>query len=188
MRTILTTAVAAAFLAPLPLSAQHEMHHPAGRAEGAPMQGGQAAFAALSEIVKILEADPKTDWSKVDLEALRGHLIDMDAVTMRAKAVAQDIPGGARFDVTGDARTAPAIGRVLRTHAGVLEEMTAYRAVATEIPGGIRLTVTAKSPDDAATVAKIRGLGYAGLLVSGDHHAIHHLAIARGEGHEAHRR
>jgi hypothetical protein len=187
MRTLLATAVASAFLTPVPLIAQHEMHHPAGRVEGAPIQGGQAAFSALSEIVKILEADPKTDWSKVNLEALRGHLIDMDAVTLRAKSAAQNVDGGARFDVTGDAQTAPAIVRILRSHATVLEEMTPYRVVAAEIPGGIRLTVTAKSTDDGATVAKIRGLGFAGLLVSGDHHSVHHLAIARGEGHAAHR-
>jgi len=39
---------------------------------------GQDAFGAIQEIVQILDADPKTDWSKVDLEALRQHLIDMD--------------------------------------------------------------------------------------------------------------
>jgi hypothetical protein len=34
----------------------------------------------------MLEADPKTDWSKVNISALREHLIDMDEVTMRASA------------------------------------------------------------------------------------------------------
>jgi hypothetical protein len=36
-------------------------------------------------IVQILDADPKTDWSKVDFEALRQHLIDMNEVTLKAK-------------------------------------------------------------------------------------------------------
>jgi len=49
-----------------------------------PTQGGQAAFAAIQEIVRILDADPKTDWSRVNLEGLRRHLQDMDEVTMRA--------------------------------------------------------------------------------------------------------
>ena len=34
--------------------------------------------------MRILEADPTTDWSKVNIGALREHLIDMDEVTMRA--------------------------------------------------------------------------------------------------------
>ena len=51
-------------------AAHREMahHHEAGVA---PTQSGQAAFAAIQEIVGILEADPRTDWTKVDVEALR---------------------------------------------------------------------------------------------------------------------
>ena len=40
-----------------------------------PTEPGQGAFGALHEIVRILEADPRIDWSKVDLDALREHLI-----------------------------------------------------------------------------------------------------------------
>ena len=43
-----------------------------------PMLPGQDAFGAMQEIVHILDVDPQTDWSKVDLEALRQHLIDMN--------------------------------------------------------------------------------------------------------------
>ena len=50
-----------------------------------PMLPGQDAFGAIQEIVHILDADPKTDWSKVDLEALRQHLIDMNEVTLHAE-------------------------------------------------------------------------------------------------------
>ena len=45
-------------------------------------QPGQGAFAAIQEIVEILAADPKTDWSKVNIDALRQHLIDMNNVTL----------------------------------------------------------------------------------------------------------
>ena len=77
-------------LAASPALAQTMMHHHAmmDSGDGAPItptQGGQSAFAAIQEIVAILDADPKTDWSKVDIEALRQHLIDMDAVTLRAE-------------------------------------------------------------------------------------------------------
>jgi len=57
-------------------------HYPAA---SVPSEPGQAAFAAIQEIVGILEADPTTDWSKVNIEALRQHLIDMDNVTLRAE-------------------------------------------------------------------------------------------------------
>ena len=39
-----------------------------------PTMPGQDTFGAIQEIVRILEADPKTDWSKVNLEALRALL------------------------------------------------------------------------------------------------------------------
>ena len=155
------------------------MTHEAG---GAATQGGQAAFAAISEIVKILEADKTTDWSKVNLEALRQHLIDMDTVTLRARVTTRTIPDGAAMDVTGDAPVAAAINRMLVPHAAMLDGMPAWRAAATPIDGGIRLTVTARTAADAATIARIRGLGFAGLLVQGDHHTVHHLQMARGSG------
>lgn len=46
---------------------------------------------------------------------------------------------------------------------------------------GVNLTVVAKNPDDAKTIARIRGLGFIGLLVQGGHHQPHHLAMAKGE-------
>ena len=81
-----------AVLALLPaasLSAQahdHAAHAAPAPAAGtsAPREGGQAAFAAIAEIVRLLDADPGTDWSRVNVEALRQHLIDMDEVTMHA--------------------------------------------------------------------------------------------------------
>ena len=56
----------------------HSQHHqpgmtPASRHVGMqagssiPTLPGQAAFGAIQEIVAILDSDPKTDWSKVDL-------------------------------------------------------------------------------------------------------------------------
>jgi len=59
-----------------------------------PTMPGQDAFGAIQEVVRILDADPKTDWSKVDLEALRQHLIDMNEVTLNADADAKTVDGG----------------------------------------------------------------------------------------------
>ena len=61
-----------------------------------PTMPSQDAFGAIQEIVQILDADPKTDWSKVDLEALRQHLIDMNEVTLKAETAPKQIDGGLR--------------------------------------------------------------------------------------------
>ncbi len=146
-----------------------------------PTQAGQSAFGAISEVVGILKADPRTDWSKVNLEALRQHLIDMDAVTMRAVVASHSVPGGFEADVTGDGTTVGAIRRMLGSHTKMLSQGAEYRATASDIAGGVRLTVLAADARNAALVARIRGLGVAGILTEGDHHVRHHLAIARGD-------
>jgi hypothetical protein len=59
-------------------------------------------------------------------------------------------------------------------HAGELEKLGVYHATVEDIPSGARLTVTASDAGNTATIAKIRGLGFMGLLTLGDHHAAHH--------------
>ena len=141
---------------------------------------GQDAFAAITAVVAALEADSTTDWSKVNIEALRRHLIAMNDVTLGARVEQTSVAGGARMDVTGDGRVTASIREMLRAHAPQLEGLKIYRAAVEQIPGGARLTVTAADPRDARTIARIRGLGFAGLLTQGAHHAEHHIAIARG--------
>jgi len=85
------------------------------------------------------------------------------------------------MDVTGDGRVTASIRAMLHAHAPELDRMGLYKTAVEDIPGGARLTVTAADPADAKTVAKIRGLGFIGLLTLGAHHAQHHLALARGE-------
>lgn len=146
-----------------------------------PRETGQAAFAAIQEIVAMLNADPATDWTKVDIEALRQHLIDMDEVTMRAAVSQRSVTGGFEADVTGAEKTMGAIRRMLGSHTRMLSQGSTYRATATEIPGGARLTVLVADARDGALAVRIRGLGFAGIITEGDHHVRHHLAIARGD-------
>jgi hypothetical protein len=146
-----------------------------------PTSPGQAAYGAISEIVRMLKADPKTDWTRVNVEALRQHLIDMDEVTVRSVVAQRNVDGGFEASVTGTGRTIAAIRRMTKNHLAMLDAGTDYRAAALEIPDGVRVTVTARNSADATAVARVRGLGFAGILVEGDHHASHHLAIARGE-------
>ena len=144
------------------------------------MPAGQDAYATIAAVIAALEADSTTDWSRVNIEALRQHLIVMNDVTLGARSVQSPVDAGARMDVTGQGRVAESIRAMLHAHARELEAMGAYRATVEDIPSGARLTVTASNPRDGATVAKIRGLGFMGLLTLGDHHAQHHMALARG--------
>lgn len=143
-----------------------------------PTMPGQDAFGAIQEIVTILEADPKTDWSKVNLEALRQHLIDMSEVTLKADAVEKPIDGGLEIAVTGKGRTLAAIQRMVPDHAQEINGLDGWSTKTEALANGVRLTVTSSDPKQ---VRRIRGLGFIGILVSGTHHQPHHLAMAKGE-------
>ena len=162
-----------------------QMHGPGPEQTAAttPTMPGQDAFGAVQEIVRILEADPATDWSKVNLEALRQHLIDMNEVTLRASAAAKPIDGGVEIAVTGSGRTLAAIQRMVPAHAHELDTIKGWSAKTASLPDGVLLTVTSSDPGE---VLHIRGLGFIGLLVSGGHHQPHHLAMAKGESSHQH--
>jgi hypothetical protein len=162
-------------------------HHAATPAASTPSLPGQDAFGAIAEVVSLLDADPDTDWSRVDLERLRQHLIDMNEVVLRSAVKASPVPAGLAMEITGAPRTERAIRAMLVPHAVELDGMADWTARTERIPGGLRLTVTARALDDARTVARIRGLGFIGLLVQGGHHGPHHLAMAKGEALPGHR-
>lgn len=149
-----------------------------GGVPGVPKLPGNDAFGAVQEILAILEADRKTDWNRVNLDALRSHLIDMNEVTLNAAAKVEAIGGGIRVAVTGQGRTLDAIRRMVPAHAREIDGHDGWHVTAEDKPDGVILTVTAK---DARQTAKIRGLGFIGVMATGAHHQIHHLAIARGE-------
>ena len=170
---------------PMSHGSMSHMQHVPGMSAG-PGMPGQDAFGAIAEVVRLLDADPNTDWSKVDLERLRQHLIDMNEVVLRAQVKQTSVPGGLVMDVTGTGRTEQAIRAMVVPHAAELARMPPYAAKTELIPGGVRLTVTAKAADDAKTVARLRGLGFIGLLTEGGHHGPHHLAMAKGEALPGH--
>lgn len=142
----------------------------------------QAAFATIQDIVKKLKAEPNTDWAKVNIEALRQHLIDMDDVIMRSSVKQSNVTGGVSLDITGSGKVTDAIRRMAAMHAMALGEEGVWIAKSSEISGGVRMIVTPKDPADAKAVAMLRGLGFAGLMTEGDHHAMHHMELARGGG------
>ncbi|MGM0584105.1 MAG: hypothetical protein ACQEUZ_05590 [Pseudomonadota bacterium] len=164
---------------------RHGDGHGAGSAGGAahapaaasPREPGEAAFAAIAEVVARLRAEPETDWSRVDVAALRRHLIDMSNVTLRARVEAQDLPGGARFRVwSPEPDVADSIRRMTLAHARTMDGAGGWRMEAEPREDGAVLEVRG----EAADAAQIRALGFVGGLTVGMHHQAHHLAIATG--------
>lgn len=156
-----------------------QMEHRHTHERALPSLAGQDTFAAIQEIVTLLEADPSTDWAKVDIKALREHLIDMNALMLNSEVVEDSIPGGLEIIVGGLARSGEAVRRMVPPHSQMLNQIKGWNARSELLPDGrIRLTVTADKTDE---VRHIRGLGFLGLMVKGAHHQSHHLSIARGE-------
>ncbi len=146
---------------------------------GSPLsEPGQSGFAAIAEVVRQLNADPNTDWSNVTIDALRQHLRDMDVVTIDSTAVAEDVEGGVRFTVTGAPDVAPSITRMALGHAGVMDGVDGWRYSAEALDNGATITILV--PD--ADLAKLKGLGFYGMLASGPHHQPHHWMMANGGG------
>ncbi|WP_299822826.1 hypothetical protein [uncultured Jannaschia sp.] len=169
-----------------PVAAQHDhafMHGGASEPSTVLTEPGQGAFAALSEVLAVLETDPATDWSRVDLDGLRAHLGDMNLLATRATVRTERLPDGLRAIASGDAETARALGRMVPAHAGQLAMDDRWTAQGEATADGAVLTVKSDSP---ATVARIHGLGFYGLMASQDHHREHHLAIAKGGSPHGH--
>lgn len=140
---------------------------------------GNAAFAAIREVVQTLNAREDTDWSRVDLEALRQHLIDMRRFTLEAEIVEREpVDGGLRVVVQG---TSPEAGRsirhALRAHAPKVEKAHGWTVRVQNRGEQTELRVVADGEGEAR---RIRGLGYIGYMATGAHHTRHHWMIATG--------
>lgn len=156
------------------LGVEHHAHQPAPET---PSEPGQAAFAALAEAVAILEADPSTDWSRVDLTKLRDHLVDMDEVLMRADAHIEVASDAVVLRYRGTGRTLDAIRRMIPAHAKMMDGHRGWQSTAATESDGVTWTLKASSGQERA---RIKALGPFGLLTLGSHHGPHHLAMARG--------
>ncbi len=171
---LLATAAATAFAQGVDHNA---MDHAAMTQPSGLSQPGQSAFAAIQEVTERLAADPNTDWSTVNLDALREHLIDMDEVTLRARISAEPIAGGVRYIVTGDGRTREAIQRMVLGHASAMGEAEHWTMTAERSASGAIVTAMAKQTSD---LPRIRALGLLGMMSEGAHHQPHHWMLATG--------
>lgn len=146
-----------------------------------PPPSGSPIFDAIGAQVAMLDRDSTTDWSKVNLEELRQHLIDMNDVMMNAVATQKPVEGGVTLTITGSGRTIGAIQRMVVNHMTTLQASGKYVTKVTKIKDGVTATVTAPPPASEKAVARIRGLGFSGLMTEGMHHMRHHGSMARGD-------
>lgn len=143
-----------------------------------PTESGQSAFAAIAEIVKLLEGDPETDWSEIDITALWNHLLDMSNLTLGSSVRMEAEGMQVRFLVTGSPAVVQAARNMVPTHAKELDKMSEWSASGEPMAGGAKLTITAQTQE---VLTKITALGFFGLMATGAHHQPHHLEMARGK-------
>ena len=154
---------------------QHHMNH-----QTSPLtMPGNEIFGTIQEVVHKLEADPNTDWSKVNLEALRQHLSDMKAFTEEVQVVdKKPITNGVKIWVRPETHRAEcALKRLFSMHPAMLKKEKGWDMVTKQDSSEWVITCTTNNP---AEVSEIRGLGYIGLLAEGAHHQLHHWMIATG--------
>lgn len=146
---------------------------------------GNDAFGTIQEVIRILEADPNTDWSKVNLEALRQHLVDMHNMTLHVTVLYQKpFDNGLEILVMPDsAKAGASLDRVFAAHPAQLERETGWKMTVRKKNDKYDLVVTTQNLSE---VAKVRGLGYIGILATGAHHQLHHWAMATGQHPHSH--
>jgi len=159
----------------IPAMAQHDhMSH------SSPLtMPGNEIFGTIQEVVQKLEADPNTDWKKVDLEDLRQHLLDMKAFTEEVEVISKKpVEKGVEIEVRPESKRAiDALKRMFRMHPSMLKEEKGWDMKAKQHANQWTITCTT---EENTEVEKIRALGYIGLLAEGAHHQLHHWMIATG--------
>ncbi len=142
-------------------------------------EAGTDPFAVIQEAIALLEANPDTDWSTVNIEALRLHLIEMQDMTLNVTVEQQPISLGFLAVITPTTnRALQSMSQVLSAHPAQMKEETGWDMVVTNNNGIFTIAVTT---DQLQDVDKIRGLGYIGIMAYGSHHQPHHWAMASGQ-------
>ncbi|WP_026481083.1 hypothetical protein [Ahrensia sp. 13_GOM-1096m] len=144
---------------------------------GVPTEPGQSAFAAIAEIVKILEDDPSTDWSKVNITALRDHLVDMEMLTTEAVVTQVETQNQVIFEVTGSAAAIDAAKSMVPAHSAELRTSFGWDIEAQVKESRVEMIVKSS---ESLPREKIKALGFFGIMATGAHHQPHHLGMATG--------
>ena len=146
-----------------------------------PLEGGQSQFSALIEIVSLLENDKKTDWSSVDIDALRSHLLDMNHLMLNSSATTTASGNDQiQYTVTGNALSIPSIHRMAAAHSKFIEQSRGWSIASTLTENGAIIEITAA---DSTISNRLKALGFYGFMSLDSHHQAHHLQIAMGKSH-----
>lgn len=147
-------------------------------------EAGNALFGTIQEAIKQLDADLNTNWEKVDLEGLRQHLIDMKNFAEYVDVLSQEkIEKGTTIIIKAQNPIAQAsLTRAMSAHPGMLKSETSWNMTATPDGDKYVLTITTEKPEE---VARLRALGYIGVMALGGHHQIHHWSMASGSNPHA---
>lgn len=165
------------------LAATHDMNmasHTQHENKTVLSEAGNDAFGTIQEVIEKLTSNPNTDWSKVDLEKLRKHLVDMNNMTLNVNIVSQkNIQQGLEVVIEATTKgSQETLKRVFEAHPPQLNRDTGWHMVVTNEGERFRLTTTTTNQKD---IVKIRGLGYIGLMAYGRHHQKHHWEMAIGK-------
>jgi len=99
-------------------SAMMNHEHKMEMSGGGLTEAGNDAFGTIQEVIAKLNNNPNTDWEKVNLEALRQHLLDMNDMTLNVEVISQKpIRNGMKAIVRPTtARAALALERVFKAN------------------------------------------------------------------------
>jgi len=152
--------------------------------KGSLSEAGNDAFGTVQEVIVQLNNNPNTDWKKVNIEALRRHLLDMNDMTVNVEVISQEnIPNGLKAIIKATTkRAALALERVFKAHPAQLQRETGWKMTVQKQGNQYVLTIVSENSQD---IDKIRGLGYIGLMAYGNHHQPHHWGIATGSNPHA---
>lgn len=148
--------------------------------QNAPLEPGQGGFAAIAEIVTLLNNDPQTDWEEVNIGALREHLVDMNELTLNADVKSAISDDKIQFFVSGKGRTIRAIKNMVPAHAKQLASSLNWDTATEQTADGVVLTI---SSNDSIQIKKLAALGFFGVMATGAHHQSHHFQMAKGNSH-----
>lgn len=107
-------------------STRHEMH--SASVDSPLTEAGNDAFGTIQEVIRKLNHDPKVDWSKVNLEALRRHLVDMNDMTLNVEILSQQpLDKGLKIVMRASTlKSESALDRVFSVHLAQLKSETGW--------------------------------------------------------------
>jgi len=158
------------------------MNHGAMAGTGAqPKESGQATFAAIIEIVSLLEQDDNTDWEAINIDGLRAHLLDMNHLILNTEATkSKNGDSQIQFDVRGTTASIPSIHRMVSAHSRFIEQSRGWKIEPEINDKGAKLTITV---ENGAALNRLDALGFYGFMSLDSHHQAHHYQMAIGRSH-----